>query len=332
MRSSGHPRVARRIGVLLLALALDLLLGEPPARLHPVVGLGRLIGWLERRAPVGARPQLAYGAAVALGVPLLSAGVALGAERLAARCHPLLGVALAALLLKPAFAIRDLFAHVARVRRPLVAGDLDAARHHLQMIVSRDTSALSPALVAAAAVETVAENASDSVVAPLLAYAAFGLPGVWLYRAANTLDAMIGYRGHYEYVGKAAARLDDLLNLLPARLTGLLVVAASPLGLERWSGRAAAGAVGRALASMRRYHGATASPNAGWPMSAMAGAVGARLEKVGHYQLGDPGREPAPADVARAERIAGGAIALAVVGGIGLIVARDHVHRPAPRR
>ena len=83
------------------------------------------------------------------------------------------------------------------------------------MIVSRDTSALSPALVAAAAVETVAENSSDSVVAPLLAYAAFGLPGVWWYRAANTLDAMIGYHGKYEYLGKAAARLDDLLNVVP---------------------------------------------------------------------------------------------------------------------
>jgi adenosylcobinamide-phosphate synthase len=256
---------------------------------------------------------------MALAVPAVSAGVAFAAERLAGRLHPALGILVAALLLKPAFAIHDLFAHLERVRVPLEAGEHAAARHHLRMIVSRDTSALSPALVAAAAVETVAENASDSVVAPLLAYSLFGLPGVWWYRASNTLDAMIGYRGAYEYLGKAAARLDDLLNLAPARLTALLIAVASPLGLDRPSARAAAEGIGRSLDVTRRYHGATASPNAGWPMSAMAGAIGARLEKVGHYKLGDPGREPSPRDVRRAERIAAGAITLAVALCAGLI-------------
>jgi adenosylcobinamide-phosphate synthase len=340
--------VTRRLAVLGLALAIDLALGEPPALLHPVVWIGRLIGWMEHLTPQALRPfplstavergsggevawvglgkkkasTFAYGAVMAFAVPAVSAGVALAAERLAGRLHPALGILAAALMLKPAFAIRDLFAHVERVRVPLEAGDLPSARHHLQMIVSRDTSALSPALVAAAAVETVAENASDSVVAPLLSYALFGLPGVWWYRAANTLDAMIGYRGKYEYLGKASARLDDLLNLVPSRLCALLIAIASPLGLDRWSAREAAGSIGRSLETARRHHGATASPNAGWPMSAMAGAVGAQLEKEGHYKLGDPSREPVPGDVRRAERIAAGAIALAMAVCAGVIVVR----------
>jgi len=133
--------------------------------------------------------------------------------------------------------------------------------------------------VAAAAIESVAEKASDALVAPALAYAAFGLPGAAVYRGINTLDAMIGYRGAYEWLGKAAARLDDAANLIPSHLTnGLLALAAGP-------GR------GRAVWRIAwRDHRRTASPNAGWPMAAMAGAIGVELEKVDHYRLGAPAR------------------------------------------
>jgi adenosylcobinamide-phosphate synthase len=163
------------------------------------------------------------------------------------------------------------------------------------MIVSRPTAGLDAARVAAAAIESVAENASDSVVAPLFWYAAGGLPAAWVYRAVNTMDAMIGYRNaRYEHLGKAAARLDDALNWVPARLTAWLLVALAPL---------AGGGAAAARQTMARDGAATASPNAGQPMAAMAGALGVELEKVGHYVLGRGQRLPGPDDLRRAIRL-----------------------------
>ncbi len=307
-------RPLERLATLMLALALDAGLGEPPSACHPVVWIGRLISSLEARSPRdGKRAQLAYGAGVALAVPVAAALPALLLGRLARSWPPLARVALGAALLKPTFAARDLFAHLERVHAPLAAGRLDDARASLQMIVSRDTRALGPGLVAAAAVESAAENASDSFVAPLLYHVVLGPAGALAYRASNTLDAMIGYHGRYEYLGRAAARLDDLLNLAPARLTALLVALASPLG--RGSPR-------RAWRVARAQHSRTESPNAGWPMSAMAGALGVELEKVGHYRLGEPGGPPRPADLRRAMRIVAGAMGLAAgLAGAALAVA-----------
>jgi adenosylcobinamide-phosphate synthase len=147
----------------------------------------------------------------------------------------------------------------------------------VKALVSRDAASLDCALLTSAAVESLAENASDSIVAPLVYYAVGGLPAALAYRAANTLDAMIGYHDEYEHLGKVAARLDDALNLLPARLTSGLLLAAGAL---------AGGDVPTGLAATRRDHARTASPNAGWPMSTMAGLLGTRLEKPGHYLLG----------------------------------------------
>jgi adenosylcobinamide-phosphate synthase len=164
----------------------------------------------------------------------------------------------------------------------------------------------------AAAIQSLAENASDSFVAPLFYYSLFGLPGAWAYRAVNTLDAMVGYHGRNEFVGKFAARLDDLLNLLPARLTALLIVIAAGL----------AGADARgAWRAWRRDHAHTASPNAGHPMSAVAGALGVVLEKVDHYRLNAGASEPAPADIARAERLVG--LALALAAGLAVAAQRE---------
>src|SRR4029077_2094874 len=152
-----------------------------------------------------------------------------------------------------------------QVSRALARGDLAAARRGLASLCSRDPGALDGPARAAATIESLAENASDSVVAPLFYFALFGIPGAVFYRAVNTLDAMIGYHGRYEYLGKAAARFDDLLNLIPARLTaGLLLAAAAVARANVWDG----------LRVLRRDHGAPASPNAGWPMAAMAGLLG----------------------------------------------------------
>lgn len=286
-----------------VAIACDLLWGEPPARLHPVVWIGRVIGALERRAPAGPpRARLAYGlgmVVVAVTLFALPAGLL---ERALSRLG-LLGAVALGLCLKPTFAVRELLSATARVQAALARDDLTGAREALRSLVSRDTSALPAPLLASAAIESVAENIPDSVVAPLCYYCLWGLPGALAYRVVNTMDAMVGYRGErYEHLGKAAARLDDVANLIPARLAALLLVAAAPL-----AGASGAGA----WRALRRHHGATASPNAGWPMSAAAGAIGIALEKVGHYRLNPSGRPPATADVGRALVLARAALALA---------------------
>jgi adenosylcobinamide-phosphate synthase len=285
------------------ALALDLAGGEPPARLHPVVWMGRTIAALEQRAPSGRAARLVYGAGMAAATLALFTIPAWLLERRLSRFGFVGALALGACL-KPAFAIRALWAAARRVEQALQRDDLDGAREALRSLVSRKTATLSPPLLAAAAIESVAENASDSIVAPLFYYALLGLPGATAYRVINTLDAMVGYRtARYEHLGKAAARLDDLANLVPARLTALALVAAAPL-----AGGSAAGA----WQALRRDHGATASPNAGWPMSAAAGALGVVLEKVGHYRLNAAARGPEAADIARALALTRAALPLAL--------------------
>jgi len=292
----------QRALALLGAIALDLALGEPPNRFHPVVWMGRAVGRLEKMAPPnGNARQLAYGAACELLCLAAAAGVAGLLERLAFRFPAPLGIAIGAVLLKPAFSIRALFSSFERVGRALGDGDLGAARHQLSRIVSREVAQLDEGQVAAAAVESLAENASDSVVAPALAFALLGLPGAYGYRMANTLDAMWGYRGRYEQLGKAAARVDDLLNLVPARLAALLVAAGS--GLAQGSPR-------DALAAAWRDAGLVASPNAGWPMAAAAGGLDIRLEKVDHYVLNPDGRLPGAEQIGRAQTAVAGGLAL----------------------
>jgi adenosylcobinamide-phosphate synthase len=176
----------------------------------------------------------------------------------------------------------------------LEKGELHAARDGLRALCSRDPSRLSPEELAAGAIASVAENASDSIVAPLFYFVLFGVPGAVGYRALNTLDAMIGYRGEYEALGKFAARLDDVANWLPARLTALLLLAAGALlGCE----------VRRGWRIARRDAGQTPSPNGGWPMAAMAGLLGVALTKPGVYVLGDACAPITEGTLARARRL-----------------------------
>ncbi|WP_437677177.1 adenosylcobinamide-phosphate synthase CbiB [Sorangium sp. So ce131] len=264
---------------LLVAVALDLARGEPPAAVHPVVWMGSAIQLLKRRAPAGGRvAEFLWGALMALAVPCAFAALGAGLAALIAP-HPVLSAFLLGVLLKPTFALRALRAAAFGVRDALAAGDLPAARAALGSLCSRDASDLDEPALVAASIESVAENTSDSVVAPLFYFALFGLPGALFYRAVNTLDAMVGYHGRYEYLGKASARLDDALNFVPARITALLLLAAG------WLRGADAR---RGLAVLRRDGGLTESPNAGRPMAAMAGLLRVELEKRGHYRLGDP--------------------------------------------
>src|SRR5581483_120715 len=229
MSRRGRAVAIEGAAVIGVAVLLDAALGEPPARLHPVVWLGSLADVAVRQAPRGRFVQLVYGSALALGLPALAAATALGVTAAGRRLSPPARVLAIGVALKPCFAIRALLRAGAEVESALAAGEIEAARRHLRSLVSRDTAELSEGLIAAAAIESLAENLTDSVTAPLFAFALFGLPGACAYRAINTLDSMIGYRGRYEWLGKCAARLDDLVNLLPARVTALLIAAAAPL-------------------------------------------------------------------------------------------------------
>ncbi len=281
------------LGTLAAALLLDRL-GEYPTAMHPVVWMGWLTSGLLRLAPaVGWWRQFLFGALLTAAVVGLSTAATVLVLHYASAV-PFLGLLPAVFLLKASFALRELGAAAERVRRPVEAGDLPAAREALRSLCSRDASQLDGEALLAATIQSLAENASDSFVAPLFYYLVAGVPGAIAYRAVNTLDAMIGYRGKYEALGKAAARLDDLANLIPARLTaGLLLLAGLLTGKD----------VGNAWRVLRRDGGKTPSPNGGRPMAVMAGLLGVRLEKKGAYVLGDPLTPLAPAAVRDAWRL-----------------------------
>jgi len=290
---------------LLLALLIDRAWGEPPAWAHPVVGMGRYLGLfkLTRLPPApgfiaGALAWLA-GAVVAGFIALWLQGEVLIALRPSASPWRLLAAAaLTGLLLKPLLSWRML-ADEARAVETALAASLDAGRARLARLVSRDTSALSATEVREAAIETLAENLNDSVIAPLFWFALLGLPGAAVYRFANTADAMWGYRDEREWCGKFAARADDALSWLPARLTALLLRPPS------WP-------------ALRREARRTPSPNGGWPMAAMALRLDVALAKPGVYALHARGRATRPGDVQAAVALARQAVLLGAMLLAGL--------------
>jgi adenosylcobinamide-phosphate synthase len=298
---------------LVAAFVLDLAFGEPPNRAHPVAWLGGAIG-KGRDWALAADPslQLVRGAVVAIAACIAAVALA-EALVLPVATWPWASFALTALVLKPLFAVRALRDAAFAVRDALVRGDLPRARDALSSLCSRDATSLGAPSLCAAAVESLAENASDSIVAPFLYYAVFGLKGAALYRAANTLDAMIGYHGKLERVGKFAARLDDVLNLIPARMTALLLLVA---------GFGTSG-VRRGVAVLFRDGGLTASPNAGRPMAAMAGLLGVELSKDDAYRLGDPLRPIDTRDITVAWRLVLRATICALLVAVMILVLRS---------
>jgi len=290
-------------GAMMVAMVADALLGWPTrlfARIgHPVTWLGWLIGALDSRwnretdIPSIRR---AAGVVAALLVIALAAGIGWLVQRMIP--SGLTGIAILGILAWPFLAFRSLYDHVADVRDPLRGGDIEAARRKVAMIVGRDPNRLDEAGIARAAIESLAENASDGVVAPVFWGVLFGLPGIIGYKAVNTLDSMVGHRTpRHEAFGWAAARIDDVVNFVPARLTGLLFVALA--GSERRSD---------ALSCMRKDARHHRSINAGWPEAAMAGALGVRLcgprcydgELADEPWLNAGARDPAAADITRA--------------------------------
>lgn len=291
-------------GALLVALAIDALWGEPPVRLHPVVWMGRALGACGARlAPAQERSHdyktFWLAALVWLALAAMVCIVAWMLQWSLLRYLPGWAAALAlGVVLKPLLAWRMLRAEVLAVQAALVQS-LAAGRERLSWLVSRDTAQLDAAQVRESAIETLAENLCDSVVAPLFWFALLGLPGAALYRLANTADAMWGYPGwrgagaerrHWQWAGKWAAHADDVLSWLPARLTAALL----------WLAGLAGGGQRLALAQLRRDASTTPSPNGGWPMGVMAQLLGVRLGKPGVYVLNPAGCAPQDGHVAQA--------------------------------
>ena len=290
-----HPDWQFNVAVLLIALALDILLPEPPNAVHPVVWMGKLISTLEPPLErLGNTAALSLGILIAVLVPALFAAAAWLAAIALFALGDIPFLVGAAILLKTTFSVRGLASAAHETQRSIEGADIHLARHSLRGLVSRDATELSEPLVAAAAIESVAENTTDSFIAPWLAFALLGLPGAFAYRAVNTLDSMIGYRGKYEHLGKASARLDDTLNLMPARISAGLLLLAGTVSECR---------VGQGWRTALRERRLTASPNAGWTIAMMAGLLGVSLEKPGHYLIGSEYGEPKALDIGRAVRV-----------------------------
>jgi adenosylcobinamide-phosphate synthase len=277
------------------AVALDARVRLPNA-LHPVAWFGSLAQLGIARSPTAsARAAFAVGCVWALGLPACAALAAYGGLHWGSRTSLWCAFGLQLWLLYACVCLYGLLDAARQLERALTSGGLHLARARLAWLCSRDASQLDEPALINGAIESLAENLSDSVVAPLVYLCAAGLPGAVAYRAINTLDAMIGYRGRYEWLGKAAARLDDLANLLPARLTALLLWLTAltcrrslQLGLRR------------GIDVWREGHAHTPSPNGGHPMAMAAGLLGVRLDKPDCYVLGAELPTPSRADLRRA--------------------------------
>jgi adenosylcobinamide-phosphate synthase len=299
-------------GAVALAAALEAVVAEPPARVHPVAWFGKLVAPFDRE---WTRPQV-VGTLVAVVLPLGAAAVAAGFVLLAGRVHFLAGAVLAGLVLFTTTSLRMLLGE-ARAVVAATADDLDAARNRLKALAGRDATDLSAGGVRSAAVESSAENLADGLVAPLLAFALGALVSLpvavaaaaWV-KGVNTLDSMLGYRS--KAVGTASARLDDAVMWLPARLSALLLAAAA---LD-----------GRSLARARESVAAPPSPNSGWPMATLAAILSVRLAKQGVYDLPYGDDFPSVGESKRAVRVVGTAGVLAyVLAALGAFAANAEV-------
>src|SRR6516165_9015869 len=327
------PAGADRLLLLVAGLAVDAVFGDMPAVFrrvqHPIVLAGRAISVFDRKLNRETRNEASrHYRGIIMVIFLVGAAAALGLaiERLC-RGHPL-GAIVKALLIAVLVAQRSLYEHVGAVAEALHSGGLAAGRSAVRHIVGRDPVSLDAHGVARAAIESLAENFSDGVVAPVFWYLLLGLPGLFAYKMANTLDSMIGHRSpRYRSFGWAAARVDDVLNLVPAPLSGLLLTAAAVFAKNCRPGHALA----IMLRDGRKHH----SPNAGWPESAMAGALGLALAGPRRYPegliadpwLGDGRARAATSDIMRALHLY--RLACLVAGGL-LLVAWFAVHVMPP--
>lgn len=306
--------------IMLIALGFDRLIGWPDALYrrvsHPVVAMGWLIAKCDKLLNQPEKPDYLrrfFGVLTVLIVVMASGALSLMLVMIMPEGWP--AILVMALIAWPFLASHSLHSHVLAVANPLASGDVEGARFAVSMIVGRNAAELDSPAIARAALESLAENTSDGVVAPLFWGAIFGLPGLVIYKAINTMDSMIGYRSErYLAFGWAAARLDDIANFIPARLTGLLYVLVAP---KPWA----------ALQVMRRDAPHHRSPNAGWPEAAFAAALGVRLSGPRLYDgqmsadpwLNKSGRDPSAQDIEHGLRLFNRLIGVIFVSLVALI-------------
>lgn len=259
-------------------IGLDYLLGDPPNRYHPVAWLGRIIGWFIPRLKGGS--EKAKGA-IFSAVLVVAAGLVAHLLMYASiHLSGALAAAIAsAIILKIAIAIKGMERHTKAIMACIEAGDLEGARYNLSMIVRRKTDDLDEQHILSATIECISESTVDGIASPLFYYSILGPGGAFAYRTINTLDSMVGYKDHYyRDIGWMSARLDTIANYLPARITALLMIASAKILGADWK---------NSIHILNRDHSKTFSSNAGYPMATMAGALRVKLEKIGHYTLGD---------------------------------------------
>lgn len=297
--------------VMVFAFLIDLLFGDPPNQFHPVAWMGTFLSRMKAIfEKTGGSPQNQFisGLMTTITGGIIVGGIGSWLESKINKLPAAPAGFLQAVILKSTFTYTGLDRAAGEVQKSLEKKDIGQARKNLgHHLVSRDTNSLTESQISAAAIESVAENVSDSLIAPLFFYTIGGLPLALVYRLINTADAMFGYKDQAHYwFGKFPARLDDLLNILPARISGHLInLASSHLGRTEQS-----------FIIMHRDADQTESPNAGWPMSAMAGGLGVRLEKKDHYILGSEYPDPEPHKLRQSRKIFRRAAFL----GLGLMV------------
>lgn len=313
-------RLLLQTAAIFAGFLIDFFVGDPYSIPHPVVGIGKWISFFDRKLRRGnSNPKdVGRGVLTVILVALISTGVPALVLELLWRLHPAAYFAVNAIMCWQILAARQLFREGKKVQRALEKGDTEGARAAVSMIVGRDTDVLDENGICRAAVETVAENASDGVIAPLFWTFLFGAAGGFFYKSINTMDSMLGYKNEkYLYFGRAAARTDDVVNYIPARLSAVLMIAACPLC--RLDGKNA-----RRIFRRDRYK--HASPNSAQTESTVAGALGVRLAGDAVYGgvvkkkefIGDPIREIEPYDITRAGRLM--YVASALMLTLGLIL------------
>ncbi len=267
--------------IFVLAFLIDAVLGEYPDRIHPTIGIGKIIAYLKPKAKnVNPRIEKANGVLLAITIMLV---VSLPVFALLFWLRTSFGsipyIIVGAILFKATFAVKGMGQYTKPIASALKKNDLVEARKWLPFIVRRDPNTLGEKQIISAAVESIAESTTDGITAPFFFFAIFGVPGAFAYRVINTLDSMVGYKDvENKNIGWFSAKLDTITNYIPTRLTGYLMVAAAFLLRENWR---------ESWRILHRDKGKTMSVNAGWTISAMAGALDTQLEKQGHYTLGD---------------------------------------------
>jgi len=267
--------------IFILAFLIDAVLGEYPDRIHPTIGIGKIISYLKPKLK-NPNPKIekANGVLLALSVMVLfSVPVFLLLFWIRQFFGPIPYIIVGAVLFKATFAVKGMGKYTKPIAVALKKNDLPEARKWLPFIVRRDPNALNERQITSAAVESIAESTTDGITAPFFFFAIFGVPGAFAYRVVNTLDSMVGYKNvENKNIGWFSANLDTIANYIPARLTAYLMVAASFLLRENWR---------ESSRILQRDKNKTASINAGWTISSMAGALDTQLEKQGYYALGD---------------------------------------------